>query len=74
MKNTRRAGHEPIIKRNMLTALLMPLATKPKPVELARFLTKAGTTGQDDYTGSLTVSPSSWPVQAQLNSLRWFLP
>ena len=60
--------------RNMFTALRMPLAIKPKPVEKARFLIKAGTTGQDDYTGSLTVSPSSWPVQAQLNSLLWFLP
>jgi hypothetical protein len=46
----------------------VPLAFKPKPVELARFLI-AGTTGQEDYTGSLTVSPSSWPAHAQLNSL-----
>ena len=58
-------------KRNMLTAPRMPLAFKPKPVELARFL-KAGTTGREDYTGSLTVSPSSWPMQTQLNSLLGF--
>jgi hypothetical protein len=43
--------------RNMLFAPRVPLAFKPKPVELARFLT-AGTTGREDYTGSLTVSPS----------------
>ena len=70
-KNTREAGHEPIIKRNMLTAPKVPLAIKPKPVAKARFLI-AGTTGRDDYTGSLTVSPSSWPVTTQLNSLHGF--
>ena len=44
-------------KRNMPHATRAPLTIKPKPVELARFLT-AGTIGREEYTGSLTVSTS----------------
>jgi len=65
-RKTQGAQNMDLRNRNMLFAPRVPLAFKPKPVELARFLI-AGTTGREDYTGSHTVSPSHWPVQAQHN-------
>ena len=58
--------------RNMLLAPRVPLAFKPKPVELARFLI-AGTTGREDYTGSLTVSPATGQCKHSTTA-SWFLP
>ena len=54
-------------KRNMNAAPRMPLANKPKPVRMARFL-KTGTTGQVDYTGSLMVFPSKTKLVSPVNT------